>query len=113
MNEKQEEEKKGLLIPEWMRDLAFKVLPWLITGLIGASIGLFVDNIGNKRDIAREVWRSDQQDARLSRFEAKQDRIEERISQTQGDLNDFKEEVREEVIKRLDMLIEKRERRNR
>lgn len=107
--EDEKENKTGMLIPEWMRDLAMKILPWAIIGIIGASIGLYSDNIGTKRDVAREAWRNDQQDARHNRFEAKQDRLDEKMAEMQNDQAEFKEAL----IDRLDLLLEKRERRNR
>jgi hypothetical protein len=107
--EEEAEERKSFRLPGWVRDVGMKILPWAITAIIAASAGLYIDNIGNKRDIAREVWRSDQQDARLSRFEGKQDKIEERINEMRDDQEAFKGML----IDRLDALIEKRSRRER
>lgn len=107
--DEQEERKKEFLLPGWVRDVGMKILPWAITAIIAASAGLYIDNIGNKRDIARETWRNDQQDGRLNRFEAKQDKIEERLAEARDDQEEFKSML----IDRLDMLLEKRNRRER
>lgn len=104
-----DEEKKGWRVPEWVREMGFKILPWAMMAVIGASASLYTDNIGNKRDIARETWRNDQQDARHNRFEAKQDRIEENLVR----LRDQQDEFETEVLRRLDALLEKRGRRER
>lgn len=105
----EEDQEKKFLLPGWVRDVGMKILPWAITAIIAASAGLYIDNIGNKRDIARETWRNDQQDGRLNRFEGKQDRIEERISEMRDDQEEFKSLL----IERLDLLLEKRSRRER
>lgn len=97
-------DKKTFQIPEWLSDLGMKILPWAMMAVIGASASLYTDNIGNKRDIAREIWRNDQQDARHNRFEAKQDRIEHNISK----LHDQQDEFEAKVLDRLDALLEKR-----
>lgn len=102
-------EKKTFLLPTWVRDLGMKILPWAMMAVIGASASLYTDNIGNKRDISRETWRNDQQDARHNRFEAKQDRIEQNISR----LHEQQDEFEAKVLHRLDALLEKRGRRER
>lgn len=109
MTEDQREEKKKFILPGWVRDVGMKILPWAITALIAASATLYTDNIGNKRDIARETWRNDQQDGRINRFEGKQDRIEDRISEMRDDQEEFKSML----IDRLDQLLEKRSKRER
>ena len=101
-----DEEKKPFLLPTWVRDLGMKLLPWAMMAVIGASATVYTDNIGNKRDIARETWRNDQQDSRHNRFEAKQDRIEENISK----LHEQQDEFETKVLSRLDALLEKRRR---
>lgn len=105
----EEEDKKQFLLPGWVRDVGMKILPWIIMGVVGASIGLYTDNIGMKRDVAREAWRNDQQDSRDNRFEANQDRINSKIDQMRDDQEEFKALL----IQRLDVLIEKRTRRER
>lgn len=100
----QDAEKKTFRMPTWVRDFGMKMLPWAMMAVIGASASLYTDNIGNKRDIAREIWRNDQQDARHNRFEAKQDRIEHNISK----LHDQQDEFEAKVLDRLDALLEKR-----
>lgn len=80
-----------------------KLLPWAIMGIIGASIGLYTDNIGNKKDIFRNSWRNDGQDERLSRLEARQDRADESITELLDNQNEF----HPAVIERLDELLER------
>lgn len=111
MEEKKEavEEDKKFLLPGWVRDIGMKILPWAIMGVIGASIGLYTDNIGMKRDVSREAWRNDQQDVRQNRFEENQDRIKEKIDSMRDDQEEFKSLL----IERLDLLLEKRSRRER
>lgn len=101
------EEKKGLHIPEWVRDVGMKLLPWVIMSMIGANISLYIDNINNKKDIARETWRNDQQDARQNRFEARQDRHEEGLTNVRENQHAFQDEA----LHRLDILLEKKARR--
>lgn len=103
------EDGKVFELPEWVKDVAMKMLPWVIMGIVGASIGLYTDNIGMKRDVAREAWRNDQQDARGNRFESNQDKIKEKIDEIRDDQEAFKGML----IDRLDALIEKRSRRER
>lgn len=109
MTADEQDEKKKFILPGWVRDIGMKLLPWVIMGIVGASIGLYTDNIGMKRDVAREAWRNDQQDARQNRFEANQDKINGKIDAMRDDQEEFKTLL----IERLDMLIEKRIRRDR
>lgn len=102
-----EEDKRNFVLPAWVRDLGFKVLPWAMMAIVGASASLYTDNIGNMRDISRNNWRLDQQDARHNRFEARQDRIEQNIAK----LHEQQDEFEAEVLQRLDALLEKRGRR--
>lgn len=103
------DERKKFILPGWVRDIGMKLLPWVIMGIVGASIGLYTDNIGMKRDVAREAWRNDQQDARQNRFESNQDKINGKIDAMRDDQEEFKSLL----IQRLDVLIEKRSRRER
>lgn len=103
------EDGKGWHIPEWVRDLGMKLLPWLIISMIGANVGLYIDNINNKKDIASNRWRLDQQDTRQTRFEARQDRQEEGLA----DVRENQHEFQDEALHRLDILIEKQARRRR
>lgn len=84
-----------------------RLLPWALMGIVGASIGLYTDNIGNMRDIARNSWRNDQQDDRLSRLENRQDRTDSAIN----DLINAQTEFHPQVIERLDHLLQKERRR--
>ncbi|HEU4854397.1 MAG TPA: hypothetical protein VFS89_03815 [Nitrosospira sp.] len=92
-------------LPGWVRDLAMKLLPWAVMGSIGAAAGLYVDNIGNKRDIAHEGWRNNQQDVRLDRADNWRDRTDARL--------DREEEFHKEVIDRLQELLEREKRQHR
>ncbi len=108
MNEPKEE-KKVFHVPEWVREWIVKIVPWALMAVIAAFVGLFMDNIGNKKDISRNHWRNDQQDIRQDRLEIRQDRIEEAIDQ----LRDTQNEFQGQALHRLDILIEKNERRRR
>lgn len=106
----EQDERKGFHLPEWVRDIGLKILPWALIGLIGGSIGLFIDNIHMKKDLSRETWRNDQQDMRLDKTEIKQDRIEgsfldlkDSFSSLKDDQNDFQSQA----LHRLDILLEK------
>lgn len=96
-------ERKGFLLPEWVREGAMKILPWLIMSMIGANIGLYIDNINNKKDIARETWRNDQQDMRADRAEMRDDRQDDSLSE----LRDNQSEFQGAALHRLDILLEK------
>lgn len=103
------EDNKVFQLPGWVKDVAVKMLPWVIMSIIGANVSLYIDNINTKKDVARETWRNDQQDARQSRFEANQDKIRERFEESQDDQEAFKGML----VDRLDTLIEKQGRRER
>lgn len=98
----EEKEKSWRIhLPGWLRDMAMKILPWLLMGIVSASIGLYVDNIGNKRDIERNGWRNDQQDSRLDRIESRLERIEEHVSTKQKEDEEFQNEVLDRLRKLL------------
>lgn len=107
MEAEKKDEKGGWRVPDWLRELGFKLLPWALMGLIGGSIGLFVDNVANKRDISRNAWRLDQQEARQNRFEARQDRLESAYDELHNEQHEFQDEA----LKRLDVLLDKERRR--
>lgn len=88
-------------LPGWVRDVAMKLLPWAIMGIIGASVGLYIDNIGNKRDIERNSWRNDQQDVQIAKCMDRLDRIEEHSSNEQEVNSDFRGTVLEYLQKIL------------
>lgn len=95
------DKKWSFHLPGWCRDLAMKVLPWLLMGIVSASIGLYIDNIGNKRDIERNSWRNDQQDIRSEKLEARLDRIEEHVSNKQKEDEEFQGTVLDTLQKIL------------
>jgi len=103
------EKKTGFRIPDWASEWIVKIVPWALMAVIAAGAGLFVDNIGNKRDISREAWRNDKQDVRDDRMEMRQDRLDEAISELRDTQNAFQAEA----LHRLDILLEKKERRRR
>ena len=96
-------------IPDWLLDAGMKMLPWAIMSMIGANIGLYIDNINNKKDIARETWRNDQQDARADRSDIRDDRQDESVAE----LRDNQGEFQGETLHRLDILLEMREQQKR
>lgn len=108
-----DETRKWWRLPGWVRELALKTLYVVVPLLMVAAANLYSDNINTKKDVSREAWRNDQQDARDNRFETNQDKLRESVADLRDDQNRFKEEVREEIIKRLDLLLEKRARRER
>lgn len=98
----EQEKKEGRFhLPPWVGDVAMKVLPWALMGIIGASLGLYADNIANKRDISNNTWRVGQNESRLERMEARLDRMETHLSNQQKE----DEEFREEVLERLRRLL--------
>lgn len=101
--------KAGWHLPEWAREWAMKLLPWAFMAVIAAGLGLFMDNIGNKKDIARNHWRHDQRDIRDERHEKRMDRLEGEVDQLRNTQNEFQNEV----LHRLDILLEMRERQRR
>lgn len=100
--------KAGWHLPEWAREWARKLLPLAVWGVILAGLGLYHDNIGNKKDISRNTWRNDQQDMRLERLENRQDRADASIN----DLLDEQGRFHPEVLRRLQELLEIEKRRN-
>ncbi len=103
----QSERKTGIHLSPWVRDLAMKLLPWVLITLFGGIVGLVVDNINNKKDLAHERWRNDQQDGRAERLEHRAERNEEAIASIQ----EMQGEFNPEVLNRLDELLEKERRR--
>lgn len=105
----EEESKKGFHLPEW----AWKILHSIAYGMLlfvgTAAVKLYNDNLTLNKDMATAAWRNDQQDGRLNRFEANQDKIRERFDEMRDDQEAFKGML----IDRLDALIEKQGRRER
>lgn len=110
------QEKKSFQLPEWVRDLGLKILPWAIIGLISGNIGLFIDNINMKKDMRMESWRNDQQDMRLDKGEIKDDRLESShldLKDAFSNLKDVQNDFQSEALHRLDILLENDGRRKR
>jgi hypothetical protein len=107
MADEAEEEKKSFRLPLWVKEWGMKLLPWALGGIIGANINLYVDNLNNKKDIARNTWRIEQIEARQVRFEARQDRFES----SQASMQDTQNEFQYEAINRLDEILKLKERR--
>lgn len=99
MESRRVNDKKTFLLPAWVREWAMRLLPWAFTGIVAASIGLYTDNIANKKDIDRNNWRNDQQDGRLDRNDGWRDRVDARL--------DKEEEFHKEAIDRLEALLER------
>lgn len=104
--EDSEKEKKTFSLPLWVKEWGMKLLPWALTAIISANVGLIIDNINNKKDISRNTWRMDQIEARQNRFEARQDRFEA----TQASMQDTQNEFQYEAINRLDEILKLKDR---
>ncbi len=81
-----------------------KLLPWALGGIVAGGIGLYTDNIGNKRDISRNTdWnaaqdaRADKQDARADRAESRVDRIEGAMAERQQSDQEFQQDMRDKM----------------
>lgn len=95
------EKRWSLHFPGWVRDWAMRLLPWALMGIISASVGLYIDNIANKRDIDRNTWRNNQQDTRLDRMDARLDRLEAHVTNKQQEDEEFQNEVLDRLRKLL------------
>ncbi|HEU4854986.1 MAG TPA: hypothetical protein VFS89_06815 [Nitrosospira sp.] len=103
-----EEPDKGVHLPGWVRDWARKLLPWAFMAIVGAGVGMFIDNIRTKDAVGHESFRNNQQDDQISyiltnqkRLEARQDRSEERAADKQKEDQEFQNEVLERLRKLL------------
>lgn len=100
------EKKPAVPLLERLKDWLNRAIPGLMAALILAAIGLFVDSINLKRDMAHVQWHNTQQDVRLDRAENRQDRSEQQRAEDQREETAF----RGETLHRLDILLEMRER---
>lgn len=103
-----EADQSGYYLPEWVRDWAKKLLPWAFMAVVGAAVGMFIDNIRTKDAVSYESSRNNQQDEQLNhiltnqkRLEARQDRSEERAADKQREDQEFQGEVLERLRKLL------------
>ena len=76
--------------------------------IVGAGVGMFIDNIRTKDAVGHESFRNNQQDEQLThiltnqkRLEARQDRAEERAADKQREDQEFQSEVLERLRKLL------------
>lgn len=109
------DEKRVARLLALAKEWANKIVPGLLLGVILAGVSLYTDNIGNKRDIAREAWRNDKQDERDNRIELRQDRLEEVVSDlrevvsnlrdNQAEFQNDQSEFKTEALRRLGILL--------
>jgi uncharacterized protein HemX len=95
-----EQDQGGWHLPGWTRDWAKKLLPWAFMAIIGAGVGMFIDNIRTKDAVGHESFRNTQQDEQIThiltnqkRLEARQDRSEERAADKQREDEAFQGQV--------------------
>ena len=105
------EKKGGLHLPAWVVEWGRKLLPWAMMGIIGTGFALYRDNINNMKDISRNTWRNDQQDARIARLEAQRDEDKAIITGLMDNQNEFHPEVIERLQYLRDLLEKERRRR--
>lgn len=89
-------------LPAWVVDWGRKLLPYLLTAIIGAGFKLYYDNVSNIKDISRNTWWNQEQDNRIARLEAQRDEDKAIITSLLDNQNEF----HPEVIERLERLKE-------
>lgn len=94
-------EKKGMHLPAWAVEWGRKLLPYLLTAIVGAGFKLYYDNVGNMRDISRNTWWNQEQDKRLERGEDRDVRLEGRQDRMEENDAEFHAEMREKMDRLL------------
>lgn len=100
------ERKKGFHLPPWAWKLLHSIAYALIVAVAGAGWGIYRDNIESKKDIARETWRNDQQDAR-------DDRLENRVENIEANQDEFHREALRGINEILEQIQRERHERRR
>ena len=94
-------ETKGVTLPPWVVELGLKVLPYILIAIIGAGAKLYIDNIAQEKDIARNTWRNDEDSKRFGHLEDRVTKNEDTVST----MKDNQDRDNQEIIRHLKHLV--------
>lgn len=96
---------EGITVPTWIGNIALKVLPYILIGIIGGVATMYNDTIENKKDISRNTWRNDQDDLRFKTVETRLTKNEDRMHDQEG----RQMEANSEIIRLLKSMVREKE----